>query len=284
MKKAAFPILLSLVFFFLFSCGTVQEQADSNKRPRPQWTNTIAEHIDEDDRVLFIGASSNTATEEQSLNSAAQNAFEKASKYFGVSVSSTSIDIREKTNGKSSYQFAKRNMISGKNIEIKEYDFADSYTEKSGGRYSSFILLAISKEELNRIRIEVDGFGVWAMKSDLQESSEKIRELFPALSSKGVKLNQEIDYFSRKESSEIFKETGKAYFLKIECSETRSEEYSGEFYSIIKITAELFNLMTGESMKRWNAEGKGAAYSREDAVSDGITKAVREIQEEIESN
>lgn len=61
----------------------------------------------------------------------------------------------------------------------------------------------------------------------------------------------------------------------------KSEEYNGEFYSIIEVKAELFNLLTGETINRWTVEGKGAAYSAKEARENGITKAVQEIADQI---
>ena len=94
------------------------------------------------------------------------------------------------------------------------------------------------------------------------------------------------DYFEEqleriRDISEVFETYHKAFLLKIEVKETKSAEYSGEFYSIIEIKAELFNLLTGETVNSWKAESKGAAYSKNEAVSDGITKAVQEIIDQI---
>ena len=72
------------------------------------------------------------------------------------------------------------------------------------------------------------------------------------------------------------------FYLKVECKDIKSEEYNGEFYSLIQITAELFNLMTGETIDRWTVEGKGGAYSRDDALNVGVTKAVEDIIQQIE--
>ena len=40
--------------------------------------------------------------------------------------------------------------------------------------------------------------------------------------------------------------------------------------------------MTGETINRWEGNGKGAAYSRNDAVTNGISKAVEDIIQQIE--
>ena len=280
--------ILSALFFLMFSvvsCGSADEK--SNAKPattsvsRPEWTK-IAEKIEKSDVVLWIGEASNANSEEDAVNLAQQNAFAKVSNSFGVSVKSEFKSHEVETNGEYSYAIGVKSSVTGKQIEVKNYHIKDKYTERSGrNEYNAFVLLAIPKTELARIQTEVDGFGVWALKSDLPEAADKIREIFPVFSKKGIKLNQQIDFAEAQDTGKITAESNKAFFLKIEIKETKAEEYSGEFYSIIELKAELISLITGETVNRWNVESKGAAYSRGEALSNSITKAVQEITSQI---
>ena len=275
-------VSLFFMFLFLVSCGSSPNTTESSKPAaspntanRPEWTK-IAEKVDKGDAVFFIGSSNDARNEDEAIKKAAQDAFNKVSNSFGVSVKSTMVDEQSSINGEDSYKLSIKSSLTGIPIEVKKYRIKEQYTERSGRGHNAFVLIAVPKSELERIQIEIDSFGVWALKSDLSESADKIRDLFPVFQSKGVNFNQEIEY-SGKTADEIFKETKKAFYLKIECKETKAEEYNGEFYSVIQIKAELFDLMTGKTINRWTAEATGAAYSKDEAVSNGISKVVKEI-------
>lgn len=283
--------ILSALFFFMFSvvsCGSADQPSAAkpvrSSFNRPEWTKT-AEKIEKPDVVLFVGEASNANSEEDAVNLAQQNAFAKVSNSFGVSVKSEFKSHEVETNGEYSYAIGVKSSVTGKEIEVKNYHIKDKFTEclhsKKGNEYNAFILLSIPKTELARIKTEVDGFGVWALKSDLLEAADKIREIFPVFSKKGIKLNQQIDFAEAQDTGKIAAESNKAFFLKIEIKEAKAEEYSGEFYSIIELKAELISLITGETVNRWNVEAKGAAYSAKEAIDNGITNAVREISEQI---
>jgi len=276
-------VSLFFMFLFLVSCGSSPNTTESsrpavspsNATNRPEWTK-IAEKVDKGDAVFFIGSSNDARNEDEAIKKAAQDAFNKVSNSFGVSVKSTMVDEQSSINGEDSYKLSIKSSLTGIPIEVKKYRIKEQYTERSGRGHNAFVLIAVPKSELERIQIEIDSFGVWALKSDLSESADKIRDFFPVFQSKGVNFNQEIEY-SGKTADEIFKETKKAFYLKIECKETKAEEYNGEFYSVIQIKAELFDLMTGKTINRWTAEATGAAYSKDEAVSNGISKVVKEI-------
>lgn len=276
-----------LLMFSIIACGSAEQRSDtrpSQSSNRPKWTE-VAEKIEKSDAVLFVGEASNAKSEEDATNLAQQNAFAKVSNSFGVSVKSEFKSHEVESNGEYSYAIGVKSSITGKEIEVKNYHIKDKFTEcthsKSGKEYNVFILLSIPKTELTRIQVEVDGFGVWALKSEIPEAADKIRELFPAFNQKGIKLNQEMKFDETGDISAVSAASHKAFLLKIEVKETKSEEYNGEFYSIVEIKAELFNLLTSETVNRWKVESKGAAYSREDALSNGITKAVQEIVGQI---
>ena len=274
--------------FLTVSCGSTDERGNTKPAQssfnRPEWTK-IAEKIEKSDTVLWIGEASNANSEEDAVNLARQNAFAKVSNSFGVSVKSEFKSHEVETNGEYSYTIGVKNSVTGKQIKVKNYSIKDKFTEclhsRNGKEFNAFVLISIPRTELSRIKIEVDGFGVWALKSNIPEAAGKIRELFPVFNKKGVKLNQEINFEQAQNILEVFATYHKAFLLKIEVKETKSAEYSGEFYSIIEINAELFNLLTGETVNSWKAESKGAAYSKNEAVSDGITKAVQEIIDQI---
>ena len=219
-------------------------------------------------------------TEENAKQSAIKNALGNVSKYFGVSVSVTFSEKRSKINGKHNSEIFSETQSTSRQINIQEYSEEDSVVTRRGNSYMAYVKIAVPKSELARIKIKLDGFGVWAIKSDIPEAATKIRDLFPVLGTHGVNINEQIDY-SSKTPDQVFAENKKAFYLKIECKETKSEEYNGEFYSMIQISMELFNLMTGKTINRWNAEGKGAAYSADDARENGISKAVQEIADQI---
>jgi len=281
MKIKFFSVIL-LSILFIASCGSSSTRSSagpsaSSTAARPKWTE-IPEKIDRGDAVFFIGSSNYSKSEDDAIKQASQDAFNKVSNFFGVSVKSTLVDEQTLINGVDSYKLAINSTLTGKQIEVKNYQIKEKYTEKIGKEFNAFVLVSIPKSELARIQIEVDAFGVWALKSNVSEpAADKMRELFPILDNKkGIKINQQID-FSDKTPAEIFDATKKAFFLKIECNEIKAEENNDEFYSIIEIKIELFDLMTGKTLNRWTSEGKGAAYSREDAVNGGITKALNEI-------
>ena len=284
--KINFVSLFLLSCLFFVSCGSSDVVNESKPAAssgitisnRPEWTK-IPEKIEKSDVVLFIGDSSETKSEDDAATLALHSAFSKVSNFFGVSVNSE-INSREvEKDGEYSYAIGVKSSITGRQIEVKKYNIKEKYIERDGKKYNAFVLLSIPKTELARIQIEVDGFGVWALKSNVSET-DKIRELFPVFNGKGIKINQQID-FSDKTPDEIFKETGKAFFLKIECEETKSEEYNEEFYSIVQMKVELFNLMTGETLNRWSVESKGGAHSKGEAVSNAVKNAVKEIIDQI---
>lgn len=284
--KKFFVVLLFMLCFA--ACGTTD--APQSGKPsvsesnRPAWTK-VPEKIEKADVILFVGEASIAKSEEDAVALATQNAFAKVSNYFGVSVKSEFRSREVEENGEYSYTIGIKSSVTGKEIEVKNYHIKDKFTEclhsKKGNEYNAFILLSIPKTELARIKTEVDGFGVWALKSDLPEAADKIREIFPVFSKKGIKLNQQIDFAEAQDTGKIAAESNKAFFLKIEIKETKAEEYSGEFYSIIELKAELISLITSETVNRWNVEAKGAAYSAKEAQDNGIKNAVREISEQI---
>ena len=279
--------LLFLLLLSAISCGSSsntlenpRSAAASGSGSRPEWTK-IVEKADRGSVVFFIGTADNAKSEDDAVKQAEQDAFSKVSNSFGVSVKSLIVDEQSSVNGEDSYRISIKSSLTGQQIEVKDYEIKEKYIERNGREFSAFVLVSIPKSELGRIQIEVDAFGVWALKSDLPESSDRIRDLFPVFKErKGITFNQETGY-SEKTAGEIFAETKKAFYLKVECRETKAEEYNGEFYSVIMLKAELFDLMTGETVKRWNVESTGAAYSRQEAVSNGISKAVGEIADQI---
>ena len=292
MKKIELiPIALLCAFLFV-SCGTAGDHQEDraavsenshegsvSSANKPSWAN--ASDIDEGHRIAFIGSSTNTRTEEESKQSAISNALQNVSKYFGVSVSAKFSEKRSKVNGQRSHQILSEGEFSSKNIEIKEFNVEDSATIRTGSGYLSYVKVAVPKSELARIKIKLDGFGVWAIKSDNPQCEDKIRDLFPVFSKYGITINEQIDY-SFKTPDQVYRDYSKAFYFKVECKEQKSEDYNGEFYSLFQISSELFNLMTGETINRWEGNGKGAAYSRNDAVTNGISKAVEDIIQQIE--
>jgi len=293
MKKI---LSLSIVFLFLFlcSCGTANSRGDdyeavyhrsngefpSSSDHRPDWIGA-AEKIDEGDRVAFIGSSVTKSTEKEAIYWATDDAFKKISRHFGVSVSATFYSKDVKINGKYDDISIDESKQTSRKVEVKEFDIEDSFSERRGNGYVSHVKVAVPKSELARIQIELDAAGVWAIQSDIPQCEKKIRDLFPVFGRRGVNMTQQIEY-SYKTPDQIYRENGKMYYLKVECKNIKSEEYNGEFYSLIQITTELFNLMTGKTINRWTAEGKGGAYSRDDALNSAITKAVEDIIQQIE--
>lgn len=289
MKKIRLVLILAFFAFSSVSCGssgTRQEsrpadsgQSCSSYDSRPDWAN--ASVIDERDRVVFVGSSVTESDREKSKQSAIDNVLGNVSKYFGVSVSATFSEKRSKINGKRDSEIVSKNYLTSRKIDIQEYSYeGNPVVICTGSGYVTYVKVAVPKRELARIKIELDHFGVWAIKSDVPKCEEKIRDLFPVFGRYGIHINEQIDY-SSKTPDQVFAENKKAFYLKLECSETKSEEYSGEFYSMIQISVELFNLMNGETINRWKSEGKGGAYSREDARDTGISKALNEIIDQI---
>ena len=292
MKKI---VLLSFAFllFFCISCGTANSRGDDyeavyqrsgkeipSSAARPDWIG-VAGKIDEGDRVAFIGSSSNAETKEKAIDSAKNNALKQISEYFGVSISATFSEERSKTNGKHDSRISSSTQSSSRRVEVKESDMEDSFTERRGNGFVAYVKIAVPKSELARIQIELDAAGVWAIQSDVPQCEAKIRDLFPVFGRHGVNMTQQIEY-SYKTPDQIYRENSKMFYLKVECKEVKSEDYNGEFYSLIQISTELFNLMTGKTMNRWEGNGKGAAYSKDDAVTNGVSKAVEEIINQIE--
>ena len=292
MKKIT---LVPIVFLFLFlcSCGTANSRGDDyeavyqrsgreipSSNSKPDWA-IGATKIDEGDRVALIGSSSNAATKEKAIDSAKNNALKQLSEYFGVSISATFAEKRTKTNGKHDSKIESNTKSSSRNVEIRESEIEDSFTEHRGNGWIAYVKVAVPKSELARIQIELDAAGVWAIQSDIPQCEKKIRDLFPVFGRHGVNMTNQIEY-SYKTPEQLYRENSKMFYLKVECKDVKSEDYNGEFYSIIQITTELFNLITGKTVNRWTAEGKGAAYSQKDAWNEGVSKAVEDIIQQIE--
>ena len=290
MKKIT---LVPIVFLFLFlcSCGTANSRKDDyesvyqrskeempSSTNRPSWADVSS--IDEGDSVAFVGSSTKTGTEEESKQSAKLNAQKNISQYFGVSVSATFSEKRSKINGKRDSQILSSSHSKSREIEIKEFD-VEYVVEKRGNGFVSYAKVSVPKSELARIQIELDAAGVWAIQSDIPQCEKKIRDLFPVFGRHGVNMTNQIEY-SYKTPEQLYRENSKMFYLKVECKDVKSEDYNGEFYSIIQITTELFNLITGKTVNRWTAEGKGAAYSQKDAWNEGVSKAVEDIIQQIE--
>jgi|GEM_PF-1894003 len=286
------PLFLFLLIVWCVSCGTIsnhdrnetsvlrdaKKEFSSLSANRPAWASISM--IDEGDCVAFTGSSANTKTAEESMESAENNALKNISQYFGVSVSATFSEKRSTINGKDDYQISSTSDSTSRKIEIKKSYEEDPVTIRTHSGYVSYVKVVVPKTELARIQIELDGFGVWAIKSDIPEAAARIRDIFPVFGKHGVNINEQTDY-SLKTPKQVFAENKKAFYLRIEVSETKAEEYSGEFYSLVEINAELFNLLTGETINRWTVEGKGAAYSAKEARENAVTKAVREIADQI---
>lgn len=292
MKKIDWVLMVSFFVFLCVACGTAENHGEErtavsgnssesflSSANKPSWANES--DIDEGNRIAFVGSSTNTRTEEESKQSAVNNALQSVSKYFGVSVSAKFSEKRSKINGKRDHQILSEGEFTSKNIEIKEFNVEDSVTSRTKSGYVSYVKVAVPKSELARIKIELDAAGVWAIQSNVPQCEEKIRDLFPVFGKYGVNMTQQIEY-SYKTPEQLYREHSKMFYLKVECKDVKSANYNDEFYSIIQITTELFNLMTGKTINRWTAEGKGGAYSRDDALNSAITKAVEDIIQQIE--
>lgn len=286
--KTKFLSAVLFLMFFIVSCGSADQKSEGKPAQsisggnRPEWTK-IPEKIEKADAFLFVGEASNANSEDDAVSIASQSAFAKVSNSFGVSVKSEFKSHEVEKDGEYSYVIGVKNSLTGQQIEVKKYHIQDKFVECLHARRecNAFVLLSVPKTEMARIKIEVDGFGIWALKSDIPEVAENIRKLFPIFNQKGIKFNQKIDFDNAEDITEVFATYQKAFLFKIECSEIKSDEYNGEFYSVIEIKAELFNLLTKETINRWTIESKGAAYSKSEAVSNGIKKAVQEIIDQI---
>ena len=273
-------------FFAFTACGSAEQYPEAKPATtsvsRPKWTE-VAEKIEKTDDVLWIGEASNAGSKDDAKNLAIQNAFAKVSNSFGVAVKSEFNSHEVEKDGEYHYAIGVTSSVTGKQIEVKKYHIKDEYTERSGrNEYNAFVLVSIPKTELARIQIEVDGFGLWAIRSELPETAAEIKKLFPVFNKKGVKLNQKIDFEDSDDIEQLFLSYHKAFLFRIVCDEVKAEEYNGEFYSVVKIKAELFNLMTSETINHWEVESKGAAYSAKEARENAVTKAVREIIDQIQ--
>ena len=292
MKKFKLFLVTMLFVLSFVSCGTsdsrgenkpaTSEKSDKtcvSSDSRPDWAQESL--IEKSDSVVFVGVSTNKEAEEESKQSAIQNALGNISKYFGVSVSATFSEKRSKVNGKRDSQIFSTSQSTSRQIDIQEYSYEGRpVVTCTNSGYVTYVKVAVPKNELARIKTKLDGFGVWAIESDIPEAAAKIRDLFPVFGTHGVNINEQIDY-SFKTPEQVFAESKKAFYFRIEVKEVKTEEYSGEFYSLVEINAELFNLLTGETINRWTVEGKGTAYSANEARENGIAKAVQEIINQI---
>ena len=285
MKRFLMFLVFVSAFFAFAACGSAEQRSESRPAQsggadRPAWTN-VAEKIEKNDVVLWIGEASNASNRDDAKNLAVQNAFAKVSNSFGVAVKSEFNSHEVEKDGEYHYAIGVTSSVTGKQIEVKKYHIKDEYIERSGRNHNAFVLVSIPKTELARIKIEVDGFGLWAMKSDLHEAAGEIRKLFPVFNKKGVKLNQQIDFEDSDDIEQLFLSYHKAFLFRIVCDEIKAEEYNGEFYFVVKIKAELFNLMTSETINHWEVESKGAAYSAKEARENAVSKAVQEIADAL---
>ena len=284
MKRFLMFLVFVSAFFAFAACGSAEQYPEAKPATtsvsRPKWTE-VAEKIEKNDVVLWIGEASNASNRDDAKNLAVQNAFAKVSNSFGVAVKSEFNSHEVEKDGEYHYAIGVKSSVTGKQIEVKKYHIKDEYIECSGRNHNAFVLVSIPKTELARIKIEVDGFGLWAMKSDLPEAAGEIRKLFPVFNQKGVKLNQKIDFEESDDIEQLFLSYHKAFLFRIVCDEIKAEEYNGEFYFVVKIKAELFNLMTRETINHWEVESKGAAYSAKEARENAVSKAVQEIADAL---
>lgn len=294
-------IIVSFLMSGLIACGTTDSQQSEDVRGsqvnRPEWTEDRG-RINIGNKFGFVGQSSGKESEVEALETAEVNAFGRIAQHMSSEVHSEIEDIRVLENDKYSYKFKIKNNLSTEPITIKEWNINKKpFVERENGRYNAWVLVEIPKTEYERIQIEVNGFTVWTLKFEAKDSSvlndgmpaEKIKKcLFPAFSSNGIKLTDEVDFNKSKNVKSILVEHSKnAYFMKIKLNELKSESrqpgsYGGktlkeQFFVSVSLTIELYDRAGGMIQSWFSGEQTGGEYSLNSALEIGISQAVNEI-------
>ena len=287
MKRFGMILISAFFMFFLIPAESfaVCSDKDGSSRSKPAWADGRRNVIDELDNMAFIGVSMPMAVETAALEYAKQNALAEIGKYLGVTIESVFLIEESEVNEKVDYRIFSKSVSTSKKVKIRKSRMADSYTECDGRNYVSYVKLVVPKSELTRTRIESDALGVWAIKSDIPQCGEKIRDIFPVFRKYGVNIGDRIEY-SNRTPRQIFNEYEKMFYFKVECREIKHEEHpAGDFsvfFSQIEVSAELFNLLTGETVNRWTGKSGTVSSEKRDATLEkGAEKAVKDILRQI---
>jgi hypothetical protein len=208
------------------------------------------------------------------------------SSHFGVSVKSDFISSEQETNGEYSYNIGLESRITGSAIKVKNYNIQSTYTEqwkRSSKEFDAYVLLAIPNQEIARIRIEVEGAGVWSVISNHDEAVVKTKDLLNVIAKKRkIKFKQQsIPIDPDYDANEVLAKAESAFLLVVKCDVGKTEEYSGEFYTEVKTVVELVSLLEGKIIDRWNIETKGGAFSKQDSINNGIQQSFKNIADKL---
>lgn len=284
--------LSCFLFLVIFSgCGSAQStsQSDvmlrSSTAQRPSWVNS-AGTVKSGGNTMFVGRASGIRNETDAISIATNDAFSKMSSHFGVSVKSDFISSEQETNGEYSYNIGLESRITGSAIKVKNYNIQGTYTEqwkRSSKEFDAFVLLAVPNQEIARIRIEVEGAGVWSVISNHDEAVVKTKDLLNVIAKKRkIKFKQQpIPLNPDYDVNEVLSKAESAFLLVVKCDVGKTEEYSGEFYTEVKTVVELVSLLEGKIIDRWNLETKGGAFSKQDSINNGIQQSFSNIADKL---
>jgi len=284
--------LSCFLFLVIFSgCGSAQSASGSDTMlrsstaQRPSWVNS-AGTVKSGGNTMFVGRASGIRNETDAISIATNDAFSKMSNHFGVSVKSDFISSEQETNGQYSYNIGLESRITGSAIKVKNYNIQSTYTEqwkRSSKEFDAYVLLAVPNQEIARIRIEVEGAGVWSVISNHDEAVVKTKDLLNVLAKKRkIKFNQQpIALAADYDVNEVFTKAESAFLLVVKCDVGKTEEYSGEFYTEVKTVVELVSLLEGKIIDRWNLETKGGAFSKQDSINNGIQQSFKNIADKL---
>lgn len=275
-----------LLFIFLASCGTTGIKQSNIPFKCEHGFCSVG------------GESSGNESKEKALDSAEINAFGRIARHFGVKINSSSRVIREKKNGKYSAEIKYDEHVTGKTIKIKYWNYKEPpYIEQKGSKYNAYVIIEIPEEEYERIRTEIEaleeinniksGNAVWALKSDIPECENKIRNFFPVFRQKRVTIlvDKKVNFDNTIDEVATEFHDKVRYLLKIECDEEGNEPdpYGKRtFYSYITLKVELLDLSNKNVINRWSVTKKGAMLGLEAARKHGIEQAVNAIIAQIQ--
>lgn len=285
-------LIYLVILLITAGCGSAQSSASGNDvmlrsstASRPQWVSS-AGTVKSGGSTMFVGRASGVRNETDAISIATNDAFSKMSNHFGVSVKSDFISSEQETDGQYSYSIGLESKLTGSQIKVKNYNIQGTYTEqwqRGSKEFDAYVLLAVPDNEMARIRMEVEGAGSWAVMSDVEEAVSNTRDLIQILSKKRkIKFNQSPSSLSvNYDIEETAQKLQTAYLLTVKCKVEKTEEYNGEFYTMVRTEIELVNLLDGKVIDRWNTEAKGGAFSRQDSINKGVQESFKNVADKL---
>ncbi len=298
-----FVKVVSVLFLLCLSaCAqeTVKQQSvnpvmlSSKPAKLPGWCSKKEEYFKKGDLFFFIGEASSAKNENMAKKISIASAFSRVSNYFGVKVDSSMVSEEREVDGVYTYDIGVRSKLTGSPVTVKDYTLKDVYTEKwssaGGEKYKVRVLLEIPSHEIARMQKKIDALCGWYISTDvdLKRFNKDIQTQTKLFAGK-MNLNLTPDILQIDEDYEsitvekLASVSDTAFFLKVNVRSSKTEEIKGEWYTNIDIETEYISLLENKVISTRNTAVKGAAFSKEGALENGVKKAFEKIIEEVSS-